>query len=347
MSHRGFASDNYAGVHPDVLAAVADANVGHASSYGYDDVTQAAVDRFREVLGQPVEVYLVFNGTAANVIGLDPLRRPWESVICTDVAHINTDECAAPERHLGSKLFGVRTTDGKLTPDLVRTAHAEGIVADEHRSRPRVVSITQATELGTVYTPDEVRAIADATHELGMYLHMDGARISNAAVALGLELREVTTDCDVDVMSFGGTKNGLMAAEAVVFFHPDLAVDGKYIRKQQMQLASKMRFISAQFLALLSDDLWRHNATRANAMARRLADGVRDVPGVRIVHPVQANSIFAVIPEPAVGPLQEEFHFYRGFQTATDCRWMCSWDTTVEDVDRFVAAIAKVVPQSM
>jgi len=347
MSHRGFASDNYAGVHPDALAAIAEANVGHSPAYGYDATTDGAVERFRQLLGEHVDVFFVFNGTAANVVGLDPMRKPWESVICTDVAHINTDECAAPERHLGSKLFGVRTGDGKLTPELIRTAHAEGVVADEHRSRPGVVSITQSTELGTLYTAAEVRAIADTTHALDMYLHMDGARISNAAVALGLELREITTDCGVDVLSFGGTKNGLMAAEAVVFFHRELARDAKYIRKQQMQLASKMRFISAQFQALLSNDLWRHNATRANAMARRLADGVRDVPGVRIVHPVQANGVFAVLPESAVAPLQEEFHFYRGFQTATDCRWMCSWDTTEDDVDRFAAAIAEVVPQSL
>jgi threonine aldolase len=329
------------------MTALARVNPGHAVAYGYDEVSEAASEGFQALLGGEVEVYFVFNGTAANVVGLDPMRRPWESVICTTISHINTDECAAPERHLGGKLYGVATTDGKLTPDLIRQAHAEGIVADEHRSRPGVVSITESTELGTLYTPDEVQAIADATHELDMYLHMDGARISNAAASLGVELRALTTDCGVDVMSFGGTKNGLMAADAVVFFRRELARDAKYIRKQHMQLASKMRFLAAQFEALLTDDLWRINAAHANAMALRLADGIADVAGAKVVHPVQANAVFAIFPEEAVAALEREFHFYRGFESVDDCRLMCSWDTPEDDVDHFIARVAEVVPASL
>jgi threonine aldolase len=343
MSHRGFASDNYAGAHPDVLAAMAEANVGHVTSYGYDPVTEAAVGRFRDLLGEQVEVFFVFNGTGANVVGLQPLLRTWESVVCARTAHINVDEAGAPERHLGSKLVDLPTADGKLTPDLVRSVHTS--IGDEHRSQPRVVSITQSTEVGTVYTPDEVRALADTAHALDMYLHMDGARISNAAAGLGVELRETTGDCGVDVLSFGGTKNGLVGGEAVVFFRPELARDALYVRKQEMQLASKMRFISAQFLALLTDDLWRHNAAHANAMARRLSDAVRDVEGVCVTQPTQANGVFATLPAEAVAPLQEEFHFYEWDEATHECRWMCSWDTTEEDVDRFAAAVAELAPK--
>jgi len=343
MSHRGFASDNYAGAHPDVLAAIAEANVGHVSSYGYDPTTAAAVERFREVLGEQVEVFFVFNGTGANVVGLSPLLRSWEAVVCTRTAHIHVDECAAPEKHLGSKLLDLETPDGKLTPDLVRSTYIS--IGDEHRVQPRVVSITQSTELGTAYTPDEIRALADTAHALDMHLHMDGARISNAAAGLGVELRETTGDCGVDVLSFGGTKNGLVGGEAVVFFRPELARDALYVRKQQMQLASKMRFISAQFLALLNDDLWRHLAGHANAMARRLADGVRDVDGVTLTQPTQANGVFATLPAEAIPPLQEEFHFYEWDETTHECRLMCSWDTTEDDVDRFVAAISELAPK--
>jgi len=345
MSHRGFASDNYAGAHPDVLAAMAEVNVGHVTSYGADPTTATAVERFREVLGEQVEVFFVFNGTGANIVGLQGLLHTWESVVCARTAHINVDECGAPERHLGSKVIDLSTSDGKLTTELVRSVYTG--IGDEHRSQPRVVSITQSTEVGTIYTPAEVRELADTAHSLDMYLHMDGARISNAAAGLGVELRETTGDCGVDVLSFGGTKNGLVGAEAVVFFRPELAQNELFIRKQQMQLASKMRFISAQFIALLNDDLWRHNANHANAMARRLADAVRDVQGVTLTQEVQANGVFATIPAAAVSTLQPEFHFYEWDELSHECRWMCSWDTTEDDVDRFAAAIAEVVPQSL
>jgi threonine aldolase len=344
VSHRGFASDNYAGVHPDVLARIADVNVGHVTSYGDDPFTAEAVSRFRELLGEQTEVFFVFNGTGANVTALQSLLRPWQNVICTQTAHINWDEAGAPERFLGSKLVDVPTPDGKLTPDLIR-ANFIGR-GDVHHVQPTVVSITQSTELGTLYSLDEVQAIADTTHELGMYLHMDGARISNAAASLGVELRETTGDVGVDVLSFGGTKNGLLGGEAVVFFRPELAENTPFIRKQQMQLASKMRFVAAQFLALFEGDLWRHNAGHANAMAKRLHDAVVDIPGVTITQQVQANGVFAVLPEQAIPKLQEAYHFYEWDAARHEVRWMCSWDTTEGDIDSFARLVAEVVPAS-
>jgi threonine aldolase len=344
MSHRGFASDNYAGVHPNVLAKLAEVNVGHMVSYGDDPITAQAVEKFRELLGEQVEVFFVFNGTGANVASLQSLLRPWQNVICTYNAHINWDEAGAPERILGSKLVDVRTPDGKLTPSLIR----ENFIGrgDVHHVQPTVVSITQSTELGTLYSLDEVRAIADLTHELGMYLHMDGARICNAAAALSSDLRATTADVGVDVLSFGGTKNGLMGGEAVVVFRPELAENTPFIRKQQMQLASKMRFISGQFLALFENDLWRHNATHANSMARRLRDAVADVPGVTITQEVEANGVFAILPEAAIPKLQEAYHFYVWDESRHEVRWMCSWDTTEDDIDSFANLVAEIVPAS-
>jgi threonine aldolase len=341
VSQHSFASDNYAGVHPDVLAAIAAANTGHVTSYGADPVTERAIGAFRAQLGDDAQVAIVFNGTGANVVGLNLLLRPWEHVVCASTAHINVDECGAPERLLGVKLVDLETPDGKLTPELVRGAH--GRVGDEHHTQPRVVSITQSTELGTVYTPEQVRALADTAHELGMYLHMDGARICNAAASLGVGLRAVTADCGVDVLSFGGTKNGILGGEAVVVFRPELAEPLAYVRKQCMQLASKMRFVSAQFLALLSDDLWLRNAAHANAMAARLHDAVVDLPGLTITRHRRANSVFAILPEPAIALLQKVSHFYEWDAGTHEVRWMCSWDTTERDVDVFAAAVREVL----
>ena len=339
---RGFASDNYAGVHPDVLAKLAEVNAGHVVSYGDDPYTAEAVERFRSLLGDQVEVYFVFNGTAANVTALQSLLRPWQNVICSQNAHINWDECGAPERFLGSKLWDIPTPDGKLTPAMIRSAYIGR--GDVHHVQPKVVAITQSTELGTLYSIDEVKAIADTAHELDMYLHMDGARICNAAVSLGVELRETTADAGVDVLSFGGTKNGLMGGEAVVYFRPELARDTPFIRKQGMQLSSKMRFISAQFLALFDNDLWRRNAAHANAMARRLHDAVVDIPGVSITQSVQANGVFAILPEPAIVKLQEAYPFYAWDEARNEVRWMCSWDTSEEDIDSFAELVAETVP---
>jgi threonine aldolase len=342
---RGFASDNNAGVHPEILAAIAAANEGHVVAYGDDEYTAVARGCFRKHFGETAEPFMVFNGTGANVLALEALARSYEAVICPASAHLNVDECGAPERITGVKLLAVETADGKLTPDLV----AERItrVGDQHASQPRVVSISEATELGTVYTPDEIGALAELAHEHEMVLHLDGARLANAAAALEVPLRALTTDAGVDVLSFGGTKNGLLVGDAVVFLLPGLADDFPLIRKQLMQLASKMRFLAVQFDALLGGDLWRRNAAHANAMARRLADALAAIDGVELAHPVQANSVFVTLPGEAIERLRDALPaalpFYVWDEAAGTIRLMCSWDTTEEDVDRLAAAIAAAI----
>jgi threonine aldolase len=339
MPVRGFASDNAAGVHPAVLQAMADANVGHAHAYGYDPWTERARELTKAAFGAQAELFCVFNGTGANVTALQALMRPFEAVICPSTAHINSDECGAPERFTGSKLIDVPTPDGKLTPALIEGAITG--VGFEHASQPRVVSVTQSTEYGTVYRSDELAAVVTTARAHGLKVHLDGARLANAAVALGCSLGEACAGADV--VSFGGTKNGAMLAEAVVFLDPALAADFRFIRKQSAQLASKMRYISAQFVALLEDDLWRANAETANRMAALLAESVRDLPGVRITQSVDANEIFAVLPHEVIEPLQQEFDFYTWDETAGEVRWVTSWDTTREDVERFAAGIARAV----
>jgi threonine aldolase len=334
---RGFASDNYAPVHPEVMAAIAEANAGHAVAYGDDPWTERAVDVVRGHLGPTAEPFLVFNGTGANVVALQTLLRPWQAVICSATAHINVDEGGAPERLLGSKLIDLPTPDGKLTPDLVTAAVTR--VGDEHAVQPRVVSVTQSTELGTRYELDELRALADTAHALGLLLHVDGARIANAAASLGVSLGATTSDVGVDVVSLGATKNGAMGAEAVVFLTPGLADAVPWVRKSSMQLASKHRYLAAQFVALLDGDLWRRNAEHANAMAARLAAAVRDLPGLRLTQQVQANAVFAELPAAAIPALQAEFPFYVWDEARHEVRWMCSWDTTEADVDAFGALI--------
>jgi len=342
---RGFASDNNSGAHPEILAAIAAANEGHVVAYGDDDFTAAARERFREQFGEAAEPFLVFNGTGANVSSIDALTAPHEAVICTDVAHMNVDECGAPERVAQTKLLTVANKGGKLTPEDVRRWEAHR--GDEHAVQPRVVSITQASELGTVYTLEETRAIADAAHELGMYLHVDGARLANAAVSLEVGLGEITAGAGVDVVSFGGTKNGLVIGEAVVFLRPGLAEHFLYTRKQLGQLASKMRFIAAQFEALLTSDLWQRNAAHANSMARRLADVITAIDGVELAHPVEANGVFANLPTPAIDRLREALPaampFYVWDEEAGTVRLMCSWDTTAEDVDELAAALGSAI----
>jgi threonine aldolase len=332
---RGFASDNYAGVLPEVLEAVAAANVGHAVSYGGDAWTARLDALFRAEFGPEATGGLVFNGTGANVVGLQALCRPYEACICAATAHLNVDECGAPERVAGLKLLPIDTPDGKLTPSLVETRLTR--FGDEHAVQPRVVSITQVTELGTLYTPDEVRALADQAHERGMLLHVDGARLANAAAALGVSLRAVTTDLGVDAVSFGGTKNGMMMGEAVLFLRAGLGGELAFLRKQSMQLASKMRFIAAQFETLLTDELWLRPASHANAMAARLAAAVGEIDGVRVTQRVQASAVFAVLPPEVTARLQEKWPFYVWDERTGEVRWMCSWDTTEEDVDAFAA----------
>lgn len=341
MSKKSFASDNNSGVHPLVMEALADANSGHCVAYGDDPYTEAAHEAVRDVFGDQAEAFFVFNGTGANVSSLAALARPWNAVICSDCAHINVDECGAPEHGGGFKLLGEASVDGKIGPDAIeRHLHCFGF---QHHSQPAVVSITQATELGTVYGIDEIKAVADCAHANGMAVHMDGARLANAAVALGTGLKELTTDCGVDVLSLGGTKNGLMFGEAVVFLNSEQAPFFKYVRKQSMQLHSKMRYISAQYVAWLSGSLWRGCASQANAMARRLAEGVRDVPGVEVTRPVQTNGVFATLPHEAVEPLREQTFFYTWDEDLPEVRWMCSFDTTEEDIDGFVATLREVM----
>jgi threonine aldolase len=339
---RGFASDNNSGAHPDVLAAIAAANEGHVVAYGDDDYTAAAGERFREHFGDQARAFLVLNGTGANVAAVDAFTKPHEGVICTDVAHMHVDECGAPERLTGTKLLAVQAEAGKLSvADVRRWRSWRG---DEHRVQPRLVSITQATELGTVYTLEETAAIADAAHELDMYLHLDGARLANAAAALGQPLRALTTDAGVDAVSFGGTKNGLLIGEAVVFLRPDLGRDFLFTRKQLGQLASKMRFLAVQFEALLEGDLWHANASHANAMAALLAEAISGVEGAEIAYPVEANGVFVTLPAPAIERLRDALPaalpFYVWDEAVGTIRLMCSWDTTKEDVEGFVAALA-------
>jgi threonine aldolase len=335
-----FASDNYAGAHPAVLDAITAANGGWAQAYGDDVWTARLRERLRELLGD-VETFPVFNGTGGNVTALAAVLRPYEAVICPETAHINVDECGAPERIAGAKLVDVPTPDGKLTPELLR-GRLVGF-GDQHHVQAKVVSISQSTELGTVYTPAEIAALAATAHEAGLLLHVDGARLVNAAEALGLELRELTSDCGVDLLTLGGTKSGLLGAEAVVFLRPELATEYLYARKQGTQLASKMRFISAQLLRLFEDDLWRETAGHANAMARRLGDAVAAVPGVRIAYPLQANAVFAALPQPVIERLHERYHFYVWDEAAGVVRWMCSWQTTTDDVEALAAAVREAI----
>jgi threonine aldolase len=336
---RGFASDNYAGAHPEIIAAIAQANGGHQISYGEDVYTARLQEVMAGHLGPDVEVFPVFNGTGANVLSLQSMLPRWGAVICAETAHINTDENAAPERVGGLKLLTVPTPDGKLTPELIdRQAYGWG---DEHRAQPLAVSITQTTELGTAYTPDEIRAIADHIHPLGMRLHLDGARIANAAASLALPLRAFTTDAGVDVLSFGGTKNGLLFGEAIAVLRPDVCDGLIYLRKMNMQLASKMRFVSAQLIALLEGDLWLRSARHANAMAERLASAVGDLPGVTITQQVQANAVFAVVDPAVADRLRQKFRFYDWNPATGEVRWMCAFDTTPADVDAFTSALAE------
>jgi threonine aldolase len=336
---RGFASDNSATIHPDVLAAIARVNVGHTFGYGHDEYTLSVEARVASAFGEDASAFFLFNGTGANVVSLRAACRRFEAVICAETAHLNVDECGAPEVIAGVKLLAVPGIDGKLTPELVEGRIAR--VGDEHAVQPHLVSISQCTELGTLYTPDEMRALAEIAHSHHLLLHIDGARLSNAAAALGVPLREAAAGADV--ISFGGTKNGLLGAEAVVLLNPELAQDFLYVRKQSMQLASKMRFLAAQFDALLSDELWLRCAGHANTMAARLADAVSDVPGVQITRPVQTNAVFAILPSGVIASLQREYPFYVWDESAGEVRWMCSWDTTEEDVEGFATAVREAL----
>jgi threonine aldolase len=338
---RSFASDNNAGIHPEIIKAIALANEGHVVGYGADPYTQTMVHKFREQFGADSEVFVVFNGTGANCLSLQALTKSYHAVICAASAHIYTDECGAPEKFTGCKLIPIETSDGKLTVDMV--GHAYHGIGDEHHVQPKVVSITQSTEMGTVYRPDEIRALARFAHEHDMYLHVDGARIANAAARLGQTLRQATRELGVDVLSFGGTKNGIMGGEAVVFFQPSLSADFLFLRKQAMQLASKMRFVSAQLAQLLTNDLWLANAQHSNRMAKLLEREVSRIPQVKIVYQVEANGVFAQMPRAAIARIQERYFFYIWNEEESVVRWMCSFDTTEDDVREFATFVAQAV----
>lgn len=341
MNKKSFASDNYAGVHIDILDAIIAANKDHVPAYGSDEITSRAQEQFKKYFGQGVEIFFVLNGTAANVLSLQAMTSSYQAVICTDTAHIQMDECGAPEKFIGCKLMPVPTSDGKLTVAAIQSHLAR--VGDQHAVQPRVISISQSTEYGTVYSRDEVKSLADFAHENNLYLHMDGARIANAAASLDLDLKSFTSDAGVDVLSFGGTKNGMMMGEAVVIFNKMFAKDFQYIRKQGMQLASKMRFISAQFHALMTNDLWLRNAKHANAMASLFAEKIQEIgsPVIRISHPVQANAIFVVMPEKLIQRLQQQFHFYVWNEKMNEVRLMTSFDTSEHDITLFIETLSQ------
>lgn len=341
MSKRSFASDNNAGVHPEVIEAIKNANDGHVVAYGSDPITARAMELFQKHFGGDVAVFFVFGGTGANVLGLKAITQPHHAIFCADTAHVNVDECGAPEKFTGCKLITIPTPDGKLRVEQIKPLlHGIGV---EHHVQPRVITISQATEMGTVYTRDELKTLADFAHDNGLLLHVDGARLANAAVALDATFKEITTDTGVDVLSFGGTKNGMMYGEAVVFFDKERASDFKYIRKQGMHLPSKMRFISAQFEALLAGDLWRRGAAHANRMAQLLGSELAKVPKIKLTQPVESNGVFATIPKEYIPTLQEKYFFYVWDDAISEVRLMASFDTSEEDIHNFIDFVNQIV----
>jgi threonine aldolase len=341
MSRRSFASDNNAGVHPEVIEAIRAANEGHVIAYGDDPFTERAVELFKKHFGPGIAVYFVFGGTGANVLGLKAITKSHQAIVCAETAHVNVDECGAPENFTGCKLLTVSTPDGKLRVEQIKPLlHGIGV---EHHVQPAVITISQATEMGTVYTKNELKTLAGFAHDRGMLLHVDGARLSNAAVSIDASLKEITADVGVDVLSFGGTKNGMMYGEAVVFFDPKLATDFKYSRKQGMQLSSKMRFIGAQFEAMLSGNLWRRGPEHANRMAQLLAGELAKLPQIKITQPVEANGVFAVIPSEHIPALQQKYFFYVWNEEISEVRLMASFDTTEADIRDFVAFVRETV----
>lgn len=338
---KGFASDNNSGVHPAIFEAMQAANTGHVVGYGDDPYTQKAIEIFKEKFGANTKVFFVFNGTGANVLSLSTVTHSFHSVICAETAHIQEDECGAPEKFTGCKLIPVEPVNGKITPEAIQV-HLKGFDF-EHHSQPRVISISQVTEMGTVYQPEEIKVLAELAHKNNMLLHMDGARIANAAISLNMDFKEFTIDCGVDILSFGGTKNGMMMGEAVLFFNPEVTVNTKYIRKQSMQLYSKMRFVGAQFTAYFENDLWKETAAHSNKMAQLLKTEVEKIPEIKITQPVVANGVFAVVPRQIIELLQKRFFFYIWDEIKSEVRWMTSFDTTEQEIFEFVGLIKELV----
>ena len=338
---KSFASDNYSGVHPEIQDALIRANHDHMGSYGSDPITAGVIEKFKALFGNDIEVYFAYNGTGANVLGLRAATQSYNSILCSDLAHINVDESTAPEKFTGCKLVTIPTVDGKIYPEQVESKIQR--IGDQHHPQARVISISQSTEYSTVYTVEEVKALSAVARKYKLVLHMDGARISNAAVSLDRSFREFTRDAGVDILSFGGTKNGMMFGEAVIFFNPSLTSHFAFIRKQGMQLHSKMRFISAQFDALLTNDLWKRNATHANRMAKKLEHGLRQIPEIKITQTVDGNGVFAIIPPAITEALQNEMYFYVWNDRTNECRLMCSFDTTEEEIDRFIVRAKQLI----
>ncbi|NME66966.1 threonine aldolase family protein [Flammeovirga aprica] len=328
------ASDNYSGANPEIIEALGRVNVGHQGSYGADDATAGAIAVFKKLLKEDIDVYFTMNGTGANVTALSSVCPSYGAIICSSVAHINVDECGAPEKFGGFKLLTVEKENGKLTPDDITPFLVN--LGEQHWSQPKVVSITQATEYGTVYTCEEIKAIADIAHKNNLLLHVDGARISNAAVSLGVSFKEMLVDTGVDFISFGGTKNGLMFGEAVIFLNTKISENYKFVRKQGMQLLSKMRYIAVQFETLFGSDLWKENALHANKMAKKLAEGLGKVPEVVITQEVQANGVFAILPKEVIPAMQEQSPFYVWNEQTNEVRLMCSFDTSEEEINAFI-----------
>ncbi len=341
---KNFASDNNSGVHPEILKAIESVNIGHAPAYGGDPVTEQGQEVFKKHFGNNIDVYFVFNGTASNVISLKSLLKSYESVICSDTSHLNIDECGAPEAIGGFKLITVSTRDGKLSLKEIEKKYIR--LGDQHYSQPRAISLTQPTELGTVYTAGEIESITKWAHERNMFVHIDGARFANAVYTLKTDFKKLSSDLGVDVLSLGGTKNGLLFGEAIVFFNSELSEEFKFVRKQSMQLPSKMRFLAAQFHAYLSTDLWYRIAKNSCDRAQELAQKLKELPEVKITQPVQSNGVFAEFPRTWIKPLKEKYFFYIWNEETFEARWMCSFDTLSEDVEAFVGEMKKLRVQS-
>lgn len=338
---KGFASDNNSGIHPMLLQAITNANSGHVVAYGDDEYTADAIQSIKQHFGNHALPFLVLTGTGANVLSISAITRPYNAVICADTAHIQTDECGAPEKFTGCKLIDIPTTDGKLTPGAIRKfLHGFGF---EHHVQAKVISISQPTEMGTVYSQQEVKELSKLAKEFDLYLHMDGARLANAVVSLGCNFKDITSDAGVDVLSFGGTKNGMLFGESVIFFNDVLAENFKYLRKQSMQLVSKMRYIAVQFRHYLDNNIWYENAKHANTMAQLLKEQVQAIPQIQITQKVEANAVFAVVPKRIINPLMEKYFFYVWDEDRNEVRWMTSFDTTLEDILGFVAQLKALV----